>query len=215
MTFSFDTGGGGSEGPWIAWSARGTLDGTIPPKSFYLREGSDKTLFTGFSDNGVVLDIHAMKTGWQRSEGVAGQAPDWRWNDTVAAFKPQPGDDFKKGFSIPCAIGMGNTASWEQAGAAVWNAFVALVPALQQAPAGDVLPLVKLTGAKLEQYKRGSTVIPVLEVVQWVPRPDCLKPDAARIATEPAPAAPAAAPAAAAPAAAAPKSAPVPAGAEF
>ena len=187
MTFSFDTGGGGSEGPWLAWSARGTLDGAIPAKSFYIRESSDKTPFGGFSDKGVVMDIHAMKTGWQRSEGVAGQAPDWRWNASVAAFQPAPGDDFKKGFSIPCAIGMGKTATWEQAGAAVWNAFVALVPALQQAPTGDVLPLVRLTGSKLEQYKRGSTVIPVLEVVQWVPRPDCLKPDAARIATDPAP----------------------------
>jgi hypothetical protein len=208
MTFSFDTGGGGSEGPWIAWSARGTLDGTIPAKSFYLREGSDKTLFGGFSGNGVVMDIHAMKTGWQRSEGVAGQAPDWRWNDTVAAFKPSPGDDFKKGFSIPCAIGMGKTASWEQAGAAVWNAFVALVPALQQAPSGDLLPLVKLTGTKLEQYKRGSTVIPVLEVVQWVPRPDCLKPDAQRVDTGQA-SAPAASPAPQ------PSPAPVPADAPF
>lgn len=209
MTFSFDTGGGdGSQGPWIAWSARGTLDGAIPAKSFYLRDESGKAAFDGFTGNGVVLDIHAMKTGWQRSEGIAGQAPDWRWNASVAQFQPAPGDDFKKGFSIPCAIGMGKTATWEQAGAAVWNAFVALVPALQQAPGPDMLPLVRLTGAKLEQYKRGSTVIPVLEVVKWVPRPDCLKPDAARIATEPAPAAaPAPAPQ--------PAPAAVPAGAEF
>ena len=191
MAFSFDAGGGdGANGPFIQWTARGTQDGSVPAKSFLIRgEGGVKTAFDGFNANGVVMDIHAMKTGWQRSEGVVGQAPEWRWNETVAAFKPAPGDDWKKGFSIPCAIGKGETATWEQAGIAAWNAFVALVPALQQAPAGDVLPLVKLAGTKFEQFKRGSTVIPVLEVVKWVPRPDCLKPDAARIAVDPAPAA--------------------------
>ena len=190
MGFTFDSGGGGSQGPWIRWTAKGPQDMSVDPRSFYITpDNKTKTPFRGFLENGVVFDIHAMKTGWQRSEGVAGQAPDWRWNESVASFKPQPGDDFKKGFCIPCAIGNGQTADWEQAGAAPWNAFVALVPALQEAPAGDVLPLVKMTGTRVEQYKRGSTVIPVLEVVKWVPRPDCLKPDAARIAVDPAPAA--------------------------
>ena len=33
----FDTGGG-SEGPWLQWTARGTLDGEIPAKSFLIRD---------------------------------------------------------------------------------------------------------------------------------------------------------------------------------
>lgn len=171
---SFDTGSSGSEGPWIAWSARGTLDGVIDPKSFYLRDQNGKVPFAGFQ-TGVVLDIASMKTGWQRSEGIAGQAPDWKWNTSVTHMQPQPGEDYKKGFSVRCAIGGGKTATWEQAGAAAWNAFVGIVPALQQAPQGDMLPLVRITGTKLQQFKRGSTVEPVLEVVKWVPRPDCLK----------------------------------------
>jgi hypothetical protein len=189
---NFDTGNSGSEGPWLSWSARGTLDGEIPAKSFFLREeGGKKTAFNGFG-NGVVLDITNMKTGWQRSEGITGQAPDWKWNDTVSQMKPQPGEDYKKGFQIKCAIGGGKSATWEQAGAASWNAFVALVPALQQQPGPDMLPLVKLTGTKLQQFKKGSTVEPVLEVVKWVPRPDCLKEGvAAGFATEPAQPAPA------------------------
>ena len=32
-----------------------------------------------------------------------------------------------------------------------------------------------MTGTKAQQFKRGSTVEPVLEVVNWVDRPDCLK----------------------------------------
>lgn len=170
----FDTGGGGSEGPWVAWSARGTLDGEIPGKSFYLRDEGGKRLLEAFTKTGVVLDIQNMKTGWQRSEGIAGQAPDWKWNPTVARFIDQPGEDYKRGFSIRCAISKSDAATWEQAGAAVWGAFTALVPALQQGPDGQ-LPVVKMTGTKLQQFKRGSTVEPILEVIKWVDRPDCLK----------------------------------------
>jgi len=188
MTFNIDTGAQGSEGPWLQWSARGTQDGSVPPKTFYIRDESGKTAFEGFAGNGVVLDIEKMKTGWQRSDGVIGQAPDWKWNPSVSQMQPQPGDDYKKGFSIPCAIGGGKTASWEQAGAAAWNAFVGLVPALQQQPQPNMLPLVRITGTKLQQFKRGSTVEPILEVVKWVPRPDCLKEGvAAGVATAPSP----------------------------
>jgi len=173
MAFDIDTGSQGSQGPWIAWSARGTLDGVIEPKSFYLRDEGGKKPLDAFN-KGVVMDIYGMKTGWQKSEGIAGQAPDWKWNATVSQMMPQPGEDFKKGFSIPCAISKTEMATWEQAGAAAWNAFTNLVPALQQAPEGK-LPVVKLTGTQLEQFKRGSTVTPILEVTKWVDRPDCLK----------------------------------------
>jgi len=205
MSFTFDTGNSGSDGPWISWSARGTQDGMIPPKSFYLRDEGGKQLFEGFA-NGVVLDIEKMKTGWQRSDGVLGQAPDWKWNASVGEMQPQPGEDYKKGFSIPCAIGGGKTATWEQAGAASWNAFVGIVPDLKGQPGPNMLPLVRMTGSKLQQFKRGSTVEPVLEIVKWVPRPDCLKEGAtASFAVEPQPQ----------PVQAAPKPAPVPEDAEF
>lgn len=207
---NFDTGGGGgSEGPWLQWSARGTQDGAIPAKSFFIRDQDGKTFFAGF-ETGVVLDVENMKTGWCFSDGVAGQAPDWKMNPSLDRFMPDPsteGRDYKKGFKIRCAIGNGKTASWDQAGASVWNAFVALVPALQQQPSPGMLPLVRMTGAKFEQFKRGSTNTPILDVVKWVPRPDCLKEGAAAgVAVEPATAAPAAQPAPAAP---------IPADAEF
>lgn len=178
---NFDTGGGGSEGPWLQWSARGTLDGAIPPKSFLLRDSDGKTKFDGF-DKGVVLDIDTMQTGWCYSDGTPGTAPDWKMNRNISHFEPSPGDDYKKGFKMRCAIGGGKTAAWDQAGAAAWNAFCGIVPALQEQPSGK-LPLVRMTGTKLQQFKRGTTVEPVLEVVKWVDRPDCLKPDSAKIDT--------------------------------
>lgn len=194
---NFDTGGGGSEGPWVQWSARGTLDGEIPAKSFLIRDADGKKAFGGFSETGVVLDIDNMQTGWCYSSGTAGEAPDWKMNPDISRFEKQPGEDYKRGFKIRCAIGGGKVASWDQAGAAAWNAFVDLVPELQQQQPGT-LPLVKITGTKLQQFKRGSTVQPVLSVVKWVPRPDCLKEGfAAGVDTgsQPAPAQAAAAPA--------------------
>ena len=62
---------------------------------------------------------------------MAGVAPKWVWNRSVSRFEASPGDDYKKGFQINCAIGGGLTATWEQAGSGAWNAFTALIPALQ------------------------------------------------------------------------------------
>lgn len=184
--FNIDTGSSGGEGPWLSWSARGTQDGMIPPKSFYIRDGADKTAFDFTA--GVVFDIENMRTGWQKSDGIAGVAPEWRWNPSVSQMMPQPGEDYKKGFEVRCAIGGGKTATWQQAGAAAWNALVGLAPQLQNGTPGK-LPLIKLTGTKAVQFKRGSTVEPILTVEAWVDRPDCLKEGAAAgIATEPAPA---------------------------
>lgn len=191
MSFDFDAGAGGSEGPWLVWSARGTQDGAVPPKTFYIRDQDGKEPFD--LTKGVVMDVENMRSGWQRSEGLAGVAPEWRWNASVGRMEDQPGDDWKKGIQIRCAIGGGKVATWEQAGAAAWNGFVGIVPALQAGPGDGKLPLVRLADTKLQQFKRGSTVEPVLEVVKWVPRPDCLKPDytgfdTSEQAQEPAPA---------------------------
>ena len=183
---NFDTGGSGSEGPWLQWSARGTQDGSVPPKSFFIRDSDSKVAFNGFVENGVVLDVENMKTGWCYSSGALGEAPDWKMNADLSNFMPSPGDDYKKGFKMRVATGGGNTASWDQSGAGAWNAFVALVPELAKQPAPGKLPLVKMVDVKHEQFKRGSTQTPVLAIVEWVDRPDCLKEGvAAGVATQP------------------------------
>jgi len=185
--FALDTGGNGANGPFLQWSARGTQDGAIGPKSFYIRDGSNKTAYD--ATKGMVLDIEKMKTGWQKSEGVAGVAPEWKWNPSPAQMLPPPSDDWKKGFSMNVAIGGGDTATWEQAGTAAWQALTDLAPSLQQQPAPNMLPLVRLANTKAMQFKRGSTIVPILEVIKWVPRPDCMKEGAAGgIALDPAPA---------------------------
>lgn len=192
--FTLDTGSDGASGPFMAWSARGSQDGEINSKTFYVRDGGTKTPID--ATKGFVMDIASLKSGWQRSEGIAGVAPEWKWNPSPAQMMPAPGDDWKKGISVKVAIGGGKVATWEQAGAATWQAIVKLAPSLQQQPAPNMLPLVRMTGTDAMQFKRGSTIAPVLEVVKWVERPDCLNQNpVAGFAIEPAAPAPAPQPA--------------------
>ena len=107
--FAFDTGSDGASGPFMAWSARGSQDGEINSKTFYIRDGGTKTPID--VSKGVVLAIEDLKTGWQRSEGIAGVAPEWRWNPSPAQMMPAPGDDWKKGISVRVAIGGGQVAT--------------------------------------------------------------------------------------------------------
>lgn len=185
--FQLDTGNDGVSGPFLQWSARGTQDGAVNARSFYVRDGSGKTAYD--ASKGFVMDITSLKTGWQKSEGIAGVAPEWKWNPSPAQMMAKPGDDWKKGMSVRCALGGGQVATWEQAGTAVWEMLINLAPQLSQQPNPNQLPVVRLADVKVMQFQRGSTVAPVMEIVKWVDRPDALKDGAAAgIADEPAPA---------------------------
>ena len=185
--FNLDLGNDSSSGPFLAWSALGTRDGLVPARNFYIRSTDGKKPYD--ASNGIVFDMDALKTGWQHSEGAVGVPPTWKWNPTVSQMMPKPGDDYKKGFSVPVAIGGGESAVFEQAGASVWQALEQIAPILQQRPDAKSLPMLRHVDSKFVQFNKGSTVVPVFELVKWVDRPDCLKEGAAAgIATEPAPA---------------------------
>lgn len=197
--FQIDLGTTGSDvNTFLAWSARGTQDGAIRAKQFYIRDGAAKDEYSTAQTNGMVLDLDSLKTGWQKSEGIAGIAPEWKWNPSVNQMQAKPGDDWKKGISVKVAIGGGKVAVWEQAGAAIWSALTDLAPKLKDQPSAGQMPLVRMTEAKELKFTKGSTCYPVFEVVKWVDKPDCLKEGAAAgiALEEPAPA-PAPAPAAA------------------
>ena len=121
-----------------------------------------------------MLDLDSLKTGWQKSEGIQGVAPEWKWNASVNQMMQKPGDDYKKGMSVKVALGKDKAVIWEQAGAAVWQVLTNLSGQLKDAPAGK-LPHVKMTGSKDIKFQKGSTAYPEFEIVKWVDRPDCLK----------------------------------------
>ena len=194
----------------------------IPHSAWVLRGKDDsgqksETAIPAFV-NGCVLDLDTLKLGWER-DGAKGMAPERKWNPTLAAFMPRPDESKKlsgafawtKGLSVRCAIGGGQAATWEQGSYAAFEGFSRLKNQIvaewaANSQNGALLPLIKQTGVDRVDLPSGTANIPLLSVVGWVPRPDCLKADAPIIAS-----APPAAPAYVAPAAASS----VPAGAAF
>lgn len=181
--FDIDTGSNGtsgSEGPFVQWASRESLDGEIPGRSFSIRDAEGKRVFDGFS-KGVVLDIYNMKTGWCFSTGQKGVAPEWKWNKSLAHFEPMPpstSDDYRwqKGFSIPLAFGKEDRAVWEQAQAGAYQGFTQLAQLLKAAqPDGKKLPVVKLKGTTKIESKRGVTHAPEFEILKWIDRPAALQ----------------------------------------
>lgn len=203
--FDIDTGSdSGSLGPWLAWSSNGSAEKGFPPRSWVLRGKDERgekteTVVPAFA-NGCVLDLDSLKLGWER-DGGKGQAPERRWNPSIRQATPRPDESKKltgsftwsRALTVRCAIGGGRAATWEQGSFAAYEAFSRLAKQISAQHPGDAsLPLVKQTGVEKRDLPNGSANIPILEIVKWVPRPECLKADAPVIATgggfdEPAP----------------------------
>jgi hypothetical protein len=201
--FTIDTGNeGGSKGPWISWTSNGSAEKGFAPRSWVLR-GKDENdvkferVVEAFA-SGCIMDLDTLQIGWEK-EGAPGQAPERRWNPSVSQALPRP-DESKKAngkyawssaMSVRCAIGGGEAATWEQAAYGAYDAFSKLAKQISaeweaNSQNGALLPLVKQTGVETQTLSGGTSNKPVLTVVQWVPRPDCLKDDAPTIATAPA-----------------------------
>lgn len=205
MSFAIDTGNeGGTLGPWMNWTSNGSAMKGFPPKSWVLRgknENDEKFehVIDGFA-NGCVMDLDTLQLGWMK-DGATGQAPEKRWNPSVSQATPRPDESKKQSgayawsqaLSIRCAIGNGQAATWEQASFGAYDAFSKLAKQIsaewpEKSQNGKLLPLVKQVGVESQTLKSGTSNKPVLQVVDWVERPDCLKADAPAIATqEPAP----------------------------
>jgi hypothetical protein len=181
--FEIDLANDNISGPFFQWSANGTKDRVISAATFYIRDGGDKTPVD--VEKGLVLDLATLKTGWCRSDGVAGVPPEWKWNPSPSQMMASPGEGWKKGISIRVAISKDRAATWEQSGAGVWEALVHLVPQIQESKGPNEVPHVKLTRVEDKVYAKGGTAVPILDVAKWVDRPACLK-DGASIAIAPA-----------------------------
>lgn len=177
--FEIDTGSSGASGPFIQWQARESLDGAVPGRNFVLRQQGEKIIVTDAFKEGVVFDLDSLKTGWCFSTGAQGQAPQWKWNDSLAKFAPTPGDGWKKGLSVRIAIDKDTAGTLEQSSAAVMSmlgeigSFIRTSEAQDEIRAGK-LPVIQLVGVDKVDSKLGSTFVPRVKVASWVARPAVL-----------------------------------------
>jgi hypothetical protein len=118
---------------------------------------------------GIVLDTTEMRTGWQNNESSK-----WQFNESVAHMAQKPGEDWKKGFSIPVAIGEGRIALWMSSGATAWSTLTYLGAQLADCPTEGHVPLVVYEGPSEGKYEAKTWVWPKLKVQQWMPRPESL-----------------------------------------
>lgn len=190
---------GGSQGPWISWSSNGSAEKGFAPRSWVLRDkdehGGKVEIAVPAFETGCVLDLSTLQIGWEK-DGASGQAPERRWNPDLATATPRPDDSKKqsgsfawsRALSVRCAIGDGKAATWEQGSFGAMKAFDNLANLLND----DMLagkntpghaPLVIQSNVEAIQLKSGSANVPVLTIQEWVPMPDCLKPEAAPIAS--------------------------------
>jgi hypothetical protein len=195
----------------MSWTSNGSAMKGFAPKSWVLR-GKDENdekyehVIEAFA-TGCVMDLDTLQLGWMK-DGAPGQAPEKKWNPTVSQATPRPDESknangkfaWSNALSVRCAIGDGKAATWEQAAFGAYDAFSKLAKQIsaewaEKSENGRLLPLVKQTGVETQNLKSGASNKPMLQVVQWVERPDCLKADAPTIATAPAPAQAAATPA--------------------
>lgn len=177
--FNIDLGNSGSNGPFVNWQARESLDGSVPGRNFVMRQNGEKIVVTDKFKKGVVVDLKSVKTGWCYSTGAQGQAPQWKWNKDLSKYEASPGDGWKKGLSMRIALDKETAVTLEQSSAAVMS-MLGEIGSLVRTPEGQKhlkageLPVIKLVGADKVDSKLGSTFVPRVEIVQWVPRPDVL-----------------------------------------
>jgi len=198
--FAIDTGSSdSSQGPWISWTSNGSAEKGFAPRKWVLRDKDDngekaESIVPAF-EAGCVMDLDSLKLGWEK-DGAKGMAPERRWNPSISQATPRPDESKKpsgafawsRALTVRCAIGGGRAATWEQGSFAAYEAFTKLSKQIMaQYPGDNTLPLVKQTSVEKRDLPNGTANIPILEIVKWVPRPDCLKADAPKIATEPAP----------------------------
>lgn len=194
----------GSKGPWMTWSSNGSAAKGFKPKSWVMR-GKDENdekfekMIEGFA-NPCAFDLDSLKLGWEK-DGAAGQAPDRRYSSHYSVAMPRPDESKKPSgafqwsncLQVRVAISKEQAVTWEQGSFGAYQAFTKLARQIEaqwdQSNNGAMLPVVQMTGVEERNLTSGSTNIPILDIIKWVPRPDCLKDDAPSIAVaaEPAP----------------------------
>ena len=174
----FDEGGG--SGPFIRWHPRASEDGMIPAGRWSLKAaGGERTVIETMADPGFVVDLSSLKTGWERSGGMKGVAPDRVWGDSPAKRPPRPestSEDWHPALSVRMGLSKTEVGEWTQGGAGAWQGLVQLMRQVLPTRAANpgLVPLLRQSGVIRSERGKGTTQIPQFTLIRWVPRPAVL-----------------------------------------
>lgn len=120
-----------------------------------------------------VFDYENLETGWMHiATGIFEFVPD----DSLGRKGTQPSPEHKRGFRATFFNKQMGVAEFSANGAGANMGLEALFKQVQaQAPANaGKLPVVEYKGSRPEKVGKGSTRVPMFEVVAWIPRPPAL-----------------------------------------
>ena len=120
-----------------------------------------------------VFDYENLETGWMHiATGIFEFVPD----DSLGRKGTQPSPEHKRGFRATFFNKQMGVAEFSANGAGANMGLEALYKQVQaQAPANaGKLPVVEYKGSRPEKVGKGSTRVPMFEVVAWIPRPPAL-----------------------------------------
>ena len=123
-----------------------------------------------------VFDYENLQTGWMLiATGMFEFQPD----ESLGRKAAQPSPDFKRGFKAIFYNKTMGVAEFSANGAGANMGLEALwkqVQAQASANAGK-LPVVEYKGSRPEKVGKGTTRVPIFEVVSWVARPQAMQED--------------------------------------
>jgi hypothetical protein len=115
-----------------------------------------------------VVYLQSLMTGWVYF--APGAAPDWQWDEAQGKAGKPPSSDHKRGFSIEVETEEQGAMTWSGAGfgqcTAVEELFKQIFALKEHYP--DKIPLVEYVGSEVKKVGKGSTRIPVFNIVDWV-----------------------------------------------
>jgi hypothetical protein len=121
----------------------------------------------------AVWDLGGTRTAWMAF--MPGAPPDIVW-DVNGKAAPRPSKEHRRGFTVRLAID-DVVYEFTSTGAGVIAAIVKLYDEYEKAPesARGLLPVVQCSDPVQVETSFGTVLDPVLELVDWVPRPAALR----------------------------------------
>lgn len=137
---------------------------------------------------GMGIDPDSLKTGWGKI--MEGQAPEWQWDERPGVKSPNPGQDFKRGFSVMVYIPGCGWREWTSTVSGPKMGLEAVWPAIHNGAASnaDKMAMVAFNGAKAVSIGKNTTRVPEFELKGWKDKPQEAQPAPVQEATpEPTP----------------------------